>query len=130
MTNIELKNKAIEFFNKDYFIVEGVENINYKPHPFTIGSEHIGKYKLDTSKPCVGYTNNEGEYSNNRKKGFTKCGLSIKEHTSDTVVFLKLVQNLTQDIAKEQLQGFINSIHPNIFSGYAFVETIEKFRIK
>jgi len=59
------------------FEVLSVDNINYKPHPFMIGSQYL--------------TNSKGMYLdfNRAPCAMRGCNLSYAEHTSDRVVFLK-----------------------------------------
>ncbi len=86
------------------FVVKGVEDVNHTPHQFTIGAEHIRPYHLDTSKPCAGYVNDNGDYSNRSKPGFHKCGLPFEAHTYDTVLFLSLTRNISEEEAQQELK--------------------------
>lgn len=59
-----------------HWCIDSISHINFKPHPFTIGLEHIKDGFIDTSVGCA-YRDRDG-----------KCGLPPEKHTSDTVVSL------------------------------------------
>lgn len=71
----------------------------WSPHPFCVGSQHIKRYALDTTKPCAMRINEEtGEWSNKRntKKGITgHCGLSHEEHIPSVYVPFQVETQLT-----------------------------------
>lgn len=57
------------------------------------------------------------------------CRLSYDEHTCDSVAFLQLKKNLTNDEAKIILQGCEPIMKELHIDGFCLVETEEKFRI-
>jgi len=93
-----------------------IMNINYRPHPFTIGPEHIanspGMYLDPDSAPCA----------------VRGCKLSYKEHTSDRVLFLRATvdsEELSQ--AMEPYLGELASIlKDNSIDGITFIDRREK----
>ena len=114
---------------KNVFIAASIENINHKPHPFVIGPAHIGRYNIDTSKPCAGYVNDRGGWSNGYKTGYHKCGLSYEQHTSDTVICLQLTRHAFEDEATVELKKLVPTMEANKIDGVIFIETEEKYRI-
>jgi hypothetical protein len=130
MSNKERQEKIeAALVGQDLLKILSVDDINHKPHPFTIGAQHIERYHLNISKPCAGYVDDHGRYSNVSKPGFHKCGLSLKEHTHDTVGFLQLLRNGTEEEGKTILKKFVDDIGVEFVSGFLFVETEEEFRI-
>jgi hypothetical protein len=121
MTDKELKEKAKEYFTPD-IEVKGIHNVNHKPHPYTIGAQHIQRYRLNTSIGCAGYVDQRGNYSNKSKPGFTKCGLSLEEHTSDKAIFLSFNKDMTANEVEEKLKIFID-LYPKEFNGFVFVKS-------
>ena len=130
MNNTE-KEKVIRtaLESQDLFTLLSVQNVNDKPHPFCIGSEHIERFHLNTSKGCAMRVGPNGEWSTTYKKGFVKCGLSYEEHTSDCVMSLQLKRNGTNDEANTILQALVNEIGETFVDGFSLVDTKEKFRI-
>lgn len=125
------KKQLIIDFNKileegNLFKALSIENVNYNPHPFTIRAEHIKRYALDTTRPCAGYVNGN-QYSNVKKPGFTKCGLSLEEHTFDIVVFLQLKRNGNNNEANVEMKKL--PLIENKIDGVVMIETKEEFRI-
>lgn len=116
--------------HQDLFNVLSIDNVNYKPHPFCIGSEHIQQYSLDTSKGCAMRVASNGKWSTNYKQGYNRCGLSIEEHTCDTVAFLQLLRNGTNNEAQIILKELVDKLGENFVTGFSFVETEEKYRIQ
>ena len=114
---------------QDLYKCKSVEDINHKPHPFCIGPEHIQKYALDTSKGCAMRVNSSGDWTTGYKSGYTKCGLSVDEHTSDKVAFLQLLRDGTCDEASKILKDLVDQLGENFVEGFVFVDTDEKFRI-
>lgn len=98
-----------------FFIVKSITNVNYKPHPYTIGPEHIknskSMYLEPDSAPCA----------------VQGCRLKYAEHTSDKVLFLSILKDLTKDEAQNVLKKL--PLEENKIDGVAFIETPEKFRI-
>lgn len=131
MTNTDKLNKIKEYLekNQELFIILSIDDINHKPHPFCIGAEHIQRYSLDTSKGCAMRVSSNGKWSTNYKQGYSRCGLSMEEHTCDTVAFLQLLRNSTNDEAQIILKGLVDEVGEDFVTGFTFVETDEKYRI-
>ncbi len=73
--------------------------------------------------------NSSGDWTTGYKSGYTKCGLSVEEHTSDKVAFLQLLRNGTNDEANKILKDLVDALGEDIVDGYIFIETSEKLRI-
>lgn len=114
---------------KDIFKILDLQEFNHKPHHFTIGSEHIQKYHLDMTKPCAGYVDAEGNYSNRSKPGYHKCGLPLEQHTHDEVIFLQLTRNVTHEEAHTELLKLKPLMEEMKIEGIAFVDTPEQYRM-
>lgn len=110
---------------KGIIILLDIQQINHKPHQFTIGSEHI----QNTTKPCAGYVDNEGNYSNRSKPGYHKCGLPIEQHTYDEVLFLQLTRNVTNKEAHGEMLKLKPLMESMKIEGLCFVDTDEQYRI-
>jgi hypothetical protein len=99
---------------KGHFIVKSIDNVNHKPHPFMIGSEHIG-FASDNYSGMLG----DDCLSDKRcppcsMKG---CNLSYHEHTSDKVIFLSLTRNMSREEAK------------SVLDSEAFQEVLKEYKI-
>lgn len=106
------------------FVVKSITNVNHKPHPYVIGVQHI----TFASNNYVGRLG-ESALTDSRcpKCAHPHCILPYKEHTSDRVLMLSLVRNLTNEEAQKALQSL--PLKENKIDGVCFVETPEKFRI-
>jgi len=131
MNNEEKEKKIKEVLEyQDLYIVKSVDNINHRPHPFCIGSEHIKPYVLDTSSGCAMRVNENRAWSTGYKKGYHRCGLQPEDHKSDNVCFLQLKRNGTNDEANIILKKLVADLGETFVDGFAFVETDEKFRVE
>jgi len=106
------------------FVVKSITNVNHKPHQFMLGTNHVGfcaaNYGGMLGDACI------------EDKGFPTCsmpGCSLRysDHTSDRVLILSLVRNLTNEEAQKALQSL--PLKENKIDGVCFVETPEKFRV-
>ncbi len=105
------------------FIVKSITHVNHKPHPFMIGPKHIGY----AAHHCGGMLGKEAVDAHPcAKRG---CRLPYDEHTSDHVLFLAQVRNLTDSEAQAALKIITADMESDKIDGIAFVETPEKFRI-
>ena len=72
------------FTNNPMFTIEGIHAVNHKPHPFLVGPQHI-KHASE---------NHGGALNEETLKAVhcavPGCYIPYEEHTSDTVLFLKL----------------------------------------
>lgn len=112
---------------KNRFIIEDITNVNHKPHPFMLGPKHI-KFASDNYSGMIGDSCIEDK--NFPKCSHTNCYLTYKEHTSDKVLFLKLTKNITNKTANTILKSLTPVLEKEKMDGIAFVDTVEKFRIK
>ena len=109
--------------DQDLFLVKSVNGINYKPHPYTIGSQHIvyasnnhsGMLNLETVKKV--------------KCAYYSCNIPYEDHIYDTVCFLQLKRNGTNGEANIILKKLVNDLGETFVDGFTFVETTEKFRL-
>jgi len=109
--------------NQDVFKFESLMNVNHKPHPYTIGAQHV-KYASEHHGGMLGE-----DTCKNVRCAHPKCYLSYEEHTSDLVCFLQLKRNCTNDEATAVLSQIIDRVGKTSFDGICFVDTKEKFRI-
>lgn len=114
---------------KGIFVILDLQEFNHQPHPFTIGREHIQRYHLDTTKPCAGYVNDQGDYRNTSKPGYHKCGLPLEQHTHDEVIFLQLTRNVKHEEAHAELLKLKPLMEEMKIEGIAFVDTPEQYRM-
>lgn len=120
------------------FELASIESVNHKPHPYCITPKHLeGDHMfLDEAAileaeskgaKCGTYYNpsNPKEYCNYSKRGFVRCELSLKDHTSEKALFIRaLVEKQIKDL--EGLQEYLLKIKPELevqgISGVAFVK--------
>lgn len=111
-----------------FFTVEGIHNVNHKPHPFMIGSKHItfaaDRYSGMLGDACIADKN----FPTCSQPG---CNLCYEEHHSDRVLMLSLLQNLETTQARELLKEVVEleCFTAEKIDGITFVETPEKYRI-
>lgn len=124
MTNEEkLKKVEEKFMENDVLKLMSINDVNFRPHPYMIGSKHIayasdhfgGRLDERTLEkvPCA-------------EPG---CILSYAEHTSDKVLFLQLKRNATDKEIHKFVDPLVETLKELKVDGIAFVETEEKFRI-
>lgn len=76
------------------YIFDSITNVNFKPHPFTIGTRHV----VHASDHFMGSLGNEAIEDLERLEGPScayfdgkgRCRVPYAEHTSDRVAFLKV----------------------------------------
>lgn len=124
MTNQEIEEEAKTLLmNQDVFTVNNVLDVNHKPHPYTVGAQHVthaakhhnGMLGEATLK-AVGCAHPD-------------CTTSYEDHTSDKVLFLSLLRDVRQEEARDILTRVIVA-GGGTLKGVAFVETPEQYRIK
>jgi hypothetical protein len=112
----ELKEKYEKLIGSPLEVLT-VDHVNFKPHPFTIGSRHVthaadhcgGRIGDETIKavPCA----------------HPGCRLAYEDHTSDHVIFVKLIKNCKQDEVRECLKAVIEESKKDKIDGFAFVKS-------
>lgn len=105
-----------------------VNTVNFKPHPYTIGPKHINY----ASDHCGGILGEDvcKKVPCAHSDRYSSCKLSYDQHTYDTVLFLSLTRNVTEEEVKEVLNPkFGNFMEENGLDGVAFLETPQKYRI-
>lgn len=121
MSNEEKKQQILELLKDvSYLTVHDVMDVNHKPHPYTIGSKHIGASSgmyLDIEE-C-------------ERKGVTcahpGCQLSYKDHTSDNVCFLTLTKDVDSHTINQGMKDLVDRMDKDLVDGFCFVES--KFEI-
>lgn len=117
-----------------------ITNINYKPHPYCITDKHIVgcTYLTDDSikqlekegkASCGMYVNAEGKYINGYRNGYIKCNIPYTQHTSDKVLMLQLIANISKEEASNTCKLLINTLKDNAIDGIVFVENDKNFKI-
>jgi len=99
------------------FEVVDVQSCNFKPHPFTIGPQHLKNstsiYLDPNCAPCA-----------HRERGTrARCELKYEEHTCDRVVFLKCLKNMTNADAASKLAGVKKQMEKDKLDGFAFIKS-------
>lgn len=124
VANTELEKKYQEKYFKDsnLFILKSIQHVNYKPHPYVIGSKHVA-YAADHYGGMLGKETLEKIPC--AEKG---CQLPYDEHTSDKVMFLQLKRDTTGKEAGTFLMQMEDEIKQDGIDGFAFVETPENFK--
>ena len=124
MTNEEKTVKVKELLaNQDVFIVKDVNDINYDPHPFIIGPNHVA-HAADNHGVMLGEATLKAIPCS--VKG---CNLSYTEHKSDNVCFLQLQRDATNDECNIILKDLVDEVGEDFIDGFAFVETEKKYRV-
>lgn len=125
MEKEEIEKQVSEILQKEnLFIGKGIENVNHKPHPFTIGPKHVAH----AADHCGGMLGDETIKA--IPCAAPGCRLSYEHHTSDKVLFLSLVGNTTKELAQIELKKLVELMEANKIDGICMVETPEKFRIE
>lgn len=109
---------------QDALKMKRVQNVNHKPHPYTIGPRHV-QYATILSKPEI----LKGEEENAFTCAHPKCTLPYAEHTSDEVCFLQLLRDVDEREISSIIESLVAEVGEDYIDGFAFVETDEKFRI-
>lgn len=105
------------------FIGLSMDNINHKPHNYTIGSEHV-KYAAEKHGGMLGE-----ETCRKVRCARPNCNVPYDDHTSDEICFLKLTRSITNEEAKTELKNLVDTLGEKFLDGFSFIETPEKFRM-
>jgi len=138
-------NKLLEKFpetGSEEFKLKDIIQINHKPHPYCItgkhaiyASNHYGGMLSETAIrnaekssdiKCGMYVNQfTGEYYNGYKAGCKQCSLSYDEHTSDTVLVIKIFtdKELNEIFGLEQyLKSIVDKLEEFKIAGVVFTK--------
>ena len=96
--------------------LHSVTHVNYKPHPYMIGTPHL-------TKSSGIYLNIEEAESKGAKCAHKNCNLSYKEHTSDRIGFVQTIKNCTNEDVQKALLPIVEEIGEKILDGLAFIES-------
>jgi hypothetical protein len=97
--------------------------VNFKPHPYTVGPEHIA-YAADHHGGVLGEAT-----SRKLPCAHRDCNLAYDEHVHDTALFLSLTRNMSQEEAQGKLQILVDAgMKRDGIDGLAFVATTEGFK--
>ena len=104
-------------------ILDDIISINHKPHPYTVGPEHI-KYASDHHNGMLGNATLEAVPC-----AFSGCNLPYDQHTHNTVAVLKLAQDSDNETIRDILKNAVEAGMENDgIDGFVFVES--EFKIK
>ena len=112
-----------ELEGQDLLTVKSLMNVNYKPHPYTIGAAHVA-YASKNHGGMLG-----DETCRNVRCAHPGCYLSYEEHTSDLVCFFQITRDCKGSEINNILKPMTDKLGTNFIDGFGFVETEEKFRI-
>ena len=126
MTNKELTKKWAGLIG-DPLIVRKVDNVNYRPHSFMIGSKHVAHAANYHSGRLGEATMNAIGCAWQDKKYGPTCGMSYGEHTSDRVMFLSLIRDCSQQEVRNILKPLTAQIEGDKIDGVAFVKNSYNF---
>jgi hypothetical protein len=94
----------------EFIKFEEFKSVNFKPHPFMIGPKHFpkngGMYIKPRQAPCC----------------MPDCGLDYDQHTSEQIVMMKLLQDITNKDIQPILLSIKDWLEKNKFSGVGFNE--------
>lgn len=126
----EIKDKYTELFKEsDLFRMKDIMEVNHKPHPYMIGPRHVTYASDNWSGMLSPEAIRAGEKANKCRCAVKGCTVPYDEHTADTVMFLQLKRNGTNEEANAFLKGISDEVAADGIDGFAMVETEEKFRI-
>lgn len=115
----DIDKKYEKFINDGgIFTLASTEAVNFKPHPFVIGTRHI-TYASDYNGGII-------DDSVMSKVPCAACGEPLSSHTYDTVMFLRFSKNITGKEAKVELQRIVKEIEDKgdkeKIDGFAFIK--------
>jgi hypothetical protein len=120
MSNDELTKKYAARFAPPVRLLR-VESVNFKPHPFMIGTRHVAH----AADKCCGMLGEETMRAIPcAQRG---CRSSFEEHVHDTVAFLELTRDASQDETRAVLLPLCKEIEDDDIDGVAFVKSGFKF---
>ena len=108
--------------------MKDIMEVNHKPHPYTVGPRHV-TYASEHGGMLSPDVIRQGEKANKCKCAAKGCTIPYDEHTADTVMFLQLKRNGTNEEANAFLKGISDEVAADGIDGFAMIETEEKFRI-
>jgi hypothetical protein len=100
-----------------------INNINEKPHRFTIGPQHI-KHAAEKHSGMLGL-----ETLKAVQCAYPRCTTSYDEHTSNKVLFLQLQRNGSNEEANVELKKIVDIMKENDIEGIVMVESDPEYRI-
>ena len=115
-----------EILNPDILSIEGISSVNFKPHPYTIGTKHL---EYNDSMYLGESEILDMEREHGPMCAHPQCQLLYGQHTSDTVAFIKLATNVDHEDLKSELLKIADLCKSNKVDGFGFIETDQKFRI-
>ena len=121
MNNDELTTKYKALLG-DPFEVLKVEHCNHKPHPFMIGSAHVA-HAADHHGGMLGEATLSAIGCYWKDDTYGRCGLPYHQHTSDRVLFVKVIRNCANKDAADALFAIKEMMVTDRIDGVAFVES-------
>lgn len=121
--NNEALTQKYQALLRDPLEVVKIERCNFKPHPFMIGPQHVA-YAADHCGGRLGeeVINKIGCVWQDDKYG-PRCGLLGKDHTSDHVLFVKVIRNCTNREAADALYAIKATMLDDKIDGVAFYKS-------
>ena len=123
MTNEELKEKYSKIM-KDMKLVclHDITDINHKPHPYTIGTRHVG-WASDHWNGMLGTDAIEDAERNGIRCAARGCNLTLAQHTSDKVMAVTLNDDRDREGIQEELKIVIDhEIEKDGIQGFIFIK--------
>ena len=118
LSNKELSEKYRPLIeNAGVFVVENVIDINYNPHPFTIGPRHVA-HAADHHGGMLGEATMEAIPC-----AANGCHMALSDHTFDKVMALKFIRNATKEDAQASLEPILNEMIIDSIDGFVFIES-------
>jgi hypothetical protein len=127
---LDCKALTVKYQAKDLtpFKVLEVREVNFKPHPFCIGTAHVA-YAADHCGGMLGREVME-KIPCKMGEGHGKvCNLPADQHSFDVVLLLQLIRNSTNDECSKVLKPLAPEMEADGIDGLTLVETPEKFRV-
>ena len=103
--------------NAGIFVVENVIDINYNPHPFTIGPRHVA-HAADHHGGMLGEATMEAIPC-----AANGCRMALSDHTFDKVMALKFIRNATKEDAQASLEPILDEMIIDSIDGFVFIES-------
>jgi hypothetical protein len=123
MSNDELTKKYADRFAEPLKLMR-IESVNFKPHPFMIGTKHV----VHASDHCCGMLGEETMRA--VPCAHPGCRSPYEAHVHDTVAMIQLTRNATNEEVQAVLKPLCADFEADGIDGFTFVETPDKFRIK
>jgi hypothetical protein len=118
-----------EYPKTDFAVVEDIRDVNFRPHPYVIGSRHLSRNDSIYLGPRQ---IRAMEQKHGPMCAYRGCNLYYDAHESDRVACVKLRRDCTNQEMKEWLKSLIDTgwCAQEKVDGFAFLETPEHYRVQ